>query len=210
VSGRLPLADRAATVAERGRRTVHRGHRGLEIVDVDVTLAGGHAGPSRDYEVLRVGRVAAVLPYDPARDQVLLIRQFRLGAHLAHGFGENVEVIAGRVDPGESVIDAARREAFEEAGVTVSRIAPVMDFAPAPAASDEYATLFLAEADLGAVPARAGLAAEGEIIHPVVVSVEAAVTALGAGAIRNGYTLIALAWLARERATLRMRLGEST
>ena len=67
-------------------------------------------------DVVRAGKVAAVLALDPARDEIVLIRQFRLPAHLANGKGELIETVAGRVEPGETPAAAARRECEEETG----------------------------------------------------------------------------------------------
>jgi hypothetical protein len=71
-------------------------------------------------DVVRIGRVVVMLPVDLERDEVVLIRQFRLGAHLALGKGDMIEVPAGRVEQDEQVMAAARRECREEIGVTPS------------------------------------------------------------------------------------------
>src|ERR1700737_864949 len=68
-------------------------------------------------DVVRIGRVVVILPVDLDRDEIVLIRQFRLGAHLALGKGDLVEVPAGRVERGEDVANAARRECLEETGL---------------------------------------------------------------------------------------------
>ena len=67
-----------------------------------------------DRDAVRIGRVVVILPIDLDRDEIVLIRQFRLGAHLALGKGDLVEVPAGRVERGENVADAARRECQEK------------------------------------------------------------------------------------------------
>ena len=69
------------------------------------------------------GDAVTVLPYDPLRDRVLLIEQFRAGPY-ARGDDQPwlLEVIAGRIDPGETPEEAARREAVEEAGLTLGPI----------------------------------------------------------------------------------------
>ena len=62
------------------------------------------------------GDGSAVLPYDPARDCVLLVRQFRLPLYLATGSGMIVEVCAGLLD-GDEPEACARKEAEEELGL---------------------------------------------------------------------------------------------
>ena len=61
-------------------------------------------------EVLRCGAVVGVLVLDVARELVVLIRQFRIAAHLATGRGELVEIVAGRIDGDETARSAAIRE----------------------------------------------------------------------------------------------------
>lgn len=83
-----------------------------------LTLPQNNGAPLRQTrDLLRAAHVAAVIPVDPARDAIVLIRQFRLSAHLANGCGEMVEIVAGRVDPGETPAQAAARECVEEIGV---------------------------------------------------------------------------------------------
>ena len=66
----------------------------------------------------RAGR--GVLPLDLARDEIVLLRQFRLAAHLANGRGSLIEIVAGHVEAGELPVDAARRECDRG-----DRVAPV-------------------------------------------------------------------------------------
>src|ERR1700748_2038580 len=92
------LADRAVDVALRAPKGVHKGFCDYERLEV--TLPGGTLRQKRD--VLRVGGVAAVLPYDPSRDVIVVMRQFRLAAHVANGRGELIEIVAGHVEKGET------------------------------------------------------------------------------------------------------------
>ena len=82
-------------------------------------------GATVERDCVRVGRVVVILPVDLERDEVVLIRQFRLGGHLALGRGDMVEVPAGRVERGEDWADAARRECQEEIGVLPLAMAPL-------------------------------------------------------------------------------------
>ena len=66
-----------------------------------ITAADGRP-VEQQRDVLLAGKVVAVLPLDLARDEIVLIRQFRLSAHLANGRGDMVEIVAGRVEPDES------------------------------------------------------------------------------------------------------------
>lgn len=149
-----------------------------------------------------------VLIYDPESDEVLLIEQFRVGAlDSAHPW--QYEIVAGLVEPGEALEDVARREALEEAGVTVGALEKVMDFLPSPGGSDEHFTLFVACADLGSAGGIHGLPEEGEDIRVNVMSANQAFAALQRGRINNAPCLIALQWLALNKPRLQARWKKS-
>jgi nudix-type nucleoside diphosphatase (YffH/AdpP family) len=89
------------------------------------------------------GASACVLPYDPERRTAILVRQFRPGVALAGG-REGYEPPAGIIDPGESGLDCARREAEEETGLVLKALEPVGRFWSSPGSTTETADLFLA------------------------------------------------------------------
>lgn len=198
---RRRLAAAAADVRLEGPRLLHDGYRRLERYRVSFE-AGARGTLSQEREVLRGGRCVAVVAVDLARGELVLIRQFRLPAHLATGEGDLVEIVAGRVEPGESVETAARREITEETGLTAGRLFRLLDFLPTPGIVDEHATLFLAEVDAAALPAEAGAVDEREHTRPFAVPLDEAVAALADTGPRNAYLLIALQWLALNRGDL--------
>jgi len=195
------IADRPVDATVSPAELLVEGFRKYERFHVAYKDVDGHP-VSQTRDLLRVGQVAGVLAIDPARDELVLIRQFRLQAHLATGKGELVEIVAGYVEAGEEPIAAARRECIEEIGVAPSRLVELLSFLPAPGSSDEYGTLFLATVDATAVPARAGAINEDEHFAPMRISVDAALEALAQGTIHNGYLVIALQWLALNRSRL--------
>jgi len=146
--------------------------------------------------------VAAVLAYDPTLDEIVLIRQFRPTAHLALGLGEMVEIVAGRVEPGEEVAETARRECVEEIGLAPRALRPLITYLPTPGVTDETITIFLGVVDAETLPELAGAADEGEETRPVRVSIETALCALDSGNVHNGNLIIALQWLALNRERL--------
>ncbi|MBK1634433.1 NUDIX domain-containing protein [Rhodovulum adriaticum] len=151
------------------------------------------------------GDAATVLPYDAARDAVLLIEQFRVGPY-ARGDSEcwSVEAIAGLVDPGETPEQTARREAVEEAGVTLGRLHRVYGYYSSPGAKAEFLYSYVGEADLHAgAGGLGGLAAEGEDIRAHVVPFDRAMALLDSGEIANAPLILTLLWLARNRDRLR-------
>jgi ADP-ribose pyrophosphatase len=156
-------------------------------------------------EVFERGRAVGVLLYDPARDAVVLVEQFRLPAHLAGFSAWQLEIVAGLVDhDGESELEVARREAEEEANLVLTgEIEPMHRFLTSPGGTTETVALFCARVDAARAGGVHGLADEHEDIKVVVKSVREAMRLLRAGKIENVFTLAALYWLAANRARLR-------
>ncbi|PZQ80785.1 MAG: NUDIX hydrolase [Ancylobacter novellus] len=192
------IRDRAVETAIEAPQSVGDGFRAYERFEVTVAGAGG-APLHQRRDILRVGPVVAVLAYDPGVGCFVLIRQFRIGAHLATGKGEIIELAAGLVDAGEATERAASRECQEEIGVTPRALLPMLTFLPSPGVSDEFATLFLGLVDSTQVPAEAGEPGESEHTRPLLVSVDEALRTLGApfpGTVGNAFVLLALQWFA--------------
>lgn len=156
---------------------------------------------SRD--ILERPQAVAVLPYDPVRDEVLLIEQVLIGAHLAGKPARQLQVIAGMVDPGEEADQAALREAREEAGCEIRRITHLQDFVPSPGASNELVFVKLAEADLEGAGGSFGLASEREYIEAKPMSASDAIDALDRGEVIAGPAVVALLQFARVRDRIR-------
>ena len=77
-------------------------------------LFGGGWTETLDREVVLHGTVAAIIPYDPIRDSVVLIEQFRNGKFAAGDQRPwSVSIAAGMIEPGESAADMARQETLE-------------------------------------------------------------------------------------------------
>ena len=155
------------------------------------------------------GDAACVLPYDPVRDRVLLIEQFRIGP-MARGDRNPwlLEPVAGRVDPLETPEEAARREAVEEAGITLGDLIPTPHFYPTPAAKSEYLYCYIGLADLPDLPeGGGGLADEHEDIRRHLVSFDRLMELVETGEAENGPLLVIALWLARQRDRLRAQAG---
>ena len=153
------------------------------------------------------GDAVTVLPYDPIRDCVLLIEQFRVGPFV-RGDAQPwlLEAIAGRVDPNETPEQAARREAVEEAGLTVGALEPVAQYYPSPGAKAEYLYSYVALCDLpDDVAGVFGEATEVEDIRGHRISFERLMGLVTSGEVDNAPLLLSAMWLQRERARLRAR-----
>ena len=105
------LSDRPADVTVSAPQLLAEGYRPYQRYQLTLRGEGGPLAQTRD--VILAGKVVAVLPVDLARDEIVLLRQFRLPAHLATGQGEMIETVAGRVETDEQPPAAARRECIE-------------------------------------------------------------------------------------------------
>jgi ADP-ribose pyrophosphatase len=197
----VPLTDLPAEVSisdsqvlGRGFRTYQRYRYRLPGDDPKLDV--------RTHDLVRFGRIVGVLPVDLTRNEVVLIRQFRLPAQLANRKGDLVEIVAGHVEANEALAAAAHRECIEEIGVAPAALTELFTYFPTPGASDEQITLFVGFVDAARVPDRAGSAAEREETLPFRVSMDAALAALARGAMHNGLLVVALYWLALNRHRL--------
>ena len=97
------------------------------------------SGLEQDLEIVRHAGAVAIAALD-AEGRMLLVRQYR------HPAGTwLVEVPAGRVEPGEEELSAARRELEEETGHRAAHWSLLRRFWPAPGFCSERMTLFLAQ-----------------------------------------------------------------
>jgi ADP-ribose pyrophosphatase len=182
----------------------------LDVFRFRYRLFSGGWSVLRSYDVLRSGQAVAVALYDPDRDKVVLVEQFRLPALLAGNSPWQIEVAAGLVDAGETPEMVAVRETQEETGLALQGgLVPIQRYLPSPGASDESVFLFCARVDSTAAAGVHGLAQEGEDIRVVVKTLAEIEAMLDTGAIENGHTLVALYWLLRHRDRLRRLWGVS-
>ncbi len=156
-------------------------------------------------ELFERGHAAALLPYDPVNDTVVLIEQFRIGAYAAGLDPWLLEVVAGIIEPGEDPSDVVERESGEECGLAVTRLERIMDWLASPGGSSEVLSLYVGRVDTTDAGGLHGLAEENEDIRARVFSVDEALALLADNTINNATAIIALQWLARNRDALRRR-----
>jgi ADP-ribose pyrophosphatase len=207
-SDRRARADAALAAAAVGvveRRLVYRGFFDFEVLKLQHRRFDGAMSDVVTREILHIPNAAAVLPYDPVTDELVLIEQFRTGA-LHHGEGPwLLETVAGLLEPGEDPVAAARREIVEEAGLEAGRLEPIGVYIASPGAVTERTTVFIAEVDSTKAGGVHGLAAETEDIMSHVVACRTAFAWLEDGRIVAANAVIALRWLQVHGPALRRR-----
>ncbi|OQW92002.1 MAG: ADP-ribose diphosphatase, partial [Beggiatoa sp. IS2] len=171
-------------------------------------FAGGWSG-EMVREVFERGHAATVLPYDPIRDEVVLIQQFRIGA-VGKGDPWLWETVAGIIEPDETPIELVHREAQEEAGCTVADLILMYDYFMTPGGSTETNIMYCGRVDTTQVGGIHGLKEEHEDIQVQVFPFAIALQMLADGTIRSGPAIIALQWLALHRTGVRQQWGIST
>jgi ADP-ribose pyrophosphatase len=186
-----------------------RRHLRLDVFRFQNRLYSGEWSGERVHDVVRRGAAVAVVLYDPDREAVVLVEQFRLPPLLAGYSPWVVEVVAGLVDHAdESEEEVGRRETIEEAGIQpVGELIPIQRYLPMPGSSDETVMLFCGRVDASGASGVHGLADEHEDIRVAVKTMAELEAMLDAGQIETGHTLICLYWLLRHRDQLRQRWG---
>lgn len=168
-------------------------------------LFNGGWSPPVSRELFERGHAAAVLPYDPDRDEVILIEQFRIGALGTAGGPWLLEIVAGMIETGETAEDVVRRESLEEADCKMTELIPLYDCLVSPGGTTEQTALFCGKVNAAQAGGVHGAIEEGEDIKVHVVSLQAAIQLLESGKIISASAIIALQWLALNREQLRER-----
>jgi ADP-ribose pyrophosphatase len=184
--------------------TVSARHLRIDTVRFRHRLFSGEWSAERNYDVLRRGRAVAMVLYDPDRDSVVLVEQFRLPALLAGSSPWQLEVAAGLIDTDETPEAVAIRETREETGLAlIGEPMLIQRYLSSAGNSDESIVLFCARVDSTAAAGVHGLPEEHEDIRVAVKTTAEIEGLLDTGAIESGHTLIGLYWLLRHRDRLR-------
>ena len=187
------------------REKCYEGFYKLDRVHLRHELFAGGMSREISREVFVRHDAVCVLPYDPARDEVVLIEQFRVGALDKVANPWLIEMVAGLIDKDEQPEEVARREAVEEAGLELVELWPLTQYYPSPGGSDERVHLYVGRCDSRGAGGVHGLEEEGEDIRVLVWSLDEALAALDDGRIDNAASIIALQWLALNRDKVRER-----
>ncbi|MBT0956620.1 NUDIX domain-containing protein [Alphaproteobacteria bacterium KMM 3653] len=185
--------------------TPYRGFFGVEELTFRQRRFDGGQSPVLNRAAFISGDAATVLPYDPRRDRVLLVEQYRFGP-LMRGDPNpwQLEAIAGRIDGGESAETCALREAVEEAGIKIDRMIRLPGGYPSPAAKTEFLHNFIGIADIPDDAAGSGgLETEDEDIRSHILSFDALMALLDSGELAVAPLALSALHLYRMRDGLR-------
>lgn len=186
------------------KRTGYKGYFQVDVYRLrHRTFAGGWATIQR--EVFERGHAVVVALYDPERDTVVMIEQFRVGAYAAGWNPWLIECVAGIIDEGETPEQVAIRETAEEAGAEPDQIVHVGDYIISAGGSSETVRFFCAKVDSEPMGGLYGLEHEGEDIRVVKYTVDEAYDMVRSGRISNSMAVIAIQWLKLERDELRKK-----
>lgn len=186
------------------RKSLYRGFFSMVKYTFQHKLfAGGWSEPV-EREMFERGHAAALLPYDPIEDKVVMIEQIRVGA-LEHANPWQMEIVAGVIDTDESSEEVVRREAMEEAGVEVGKIECITSYYPSSGGCSEKLDVFVGQVDAASAQGIHGLDYEDEDIKVHVMSRQDAYQLVRDGNIENGASIIALQWLELHHEELKSR-----
>ncbi|MEL7256355.1 MAG: NUDIX domain-containing protein [Pseudomonadota bacterium] len=201
----IRTAQPAKTVEVQAERATHEGYFLTRSYRLRHPTFDGAQSEDVAREVFVATDAAIVLPYDPVRDRLLLVEQFRMGPF---GRGDPLpwvlEPVAGRVDPGEAPETTARRECVEEAGLELHALEHVSSHYCSPGCSTEVFHCYVGLCDLpDMAQGQGGLETEHEDIRTHVLSFEDALNLTRTGEANIGPLVLLLLWVERERPRLR-------
>jgi nudix-type nucleoside diphosphatase (YffH/AdpP family) len=146
------------------------------------------------------GDGATILPYDPERDTVLLVRQFRFPAYVTGHREPLIEACAGLLDEDDAET-AIRREAEEELGYRLRQVRRLYAPFMSPGSVTERLWFFLAEyRPSDRISDGGGHPHEGEDIEVLEMTLNEALQLVADGGIVDAKTIMLLQHLALERA----------
>jgi ADP-ribose pyrophosphatase len=177
------------------RESAYRGFFELQKLRLQHRLFAGGWSVDLVRELFVRGAAVAVLPYDPVRQEIALVEQFRIGALDDVEGPWLYELVAGIVAEGEEPAAVARQECSEEMGKVPYYLRHLFEYLVSPGGTNEKIHLYLGLTDLGDTGGLHGLKSEGEDIRVSRLSIADAAIALKAGRINNAATIMALQWL---------------
>ena len=198
-----PFQFKASDVTIEKRETVFEGFFRMDKLWLTHPRFDGRSMPQFTRELFIRGDATCVLPYDPSRDEIVLLEQFRLGALGRDQSPWLLELVAGMNEDGETNEDVAQREGQEEAGLSFSKLEKICEYLVSPGGSTEMIHLYYGRVNTESAGGLFGLEHEREDIRAHVVSVDEAIAMVSDGRINNAAAIIAIQWLQLNRPRLR-------
>ncbi|MCK7552006.1 MULTISPECIES: NUDIX domain-containing protein [Marinobacter] len=198
-----PFQFKASDVKVEKRETVFQGFFRMDKLWLTHPRFDGRDMPVFTRELFIRGDATCVLPYDPERDEVVLLEQFRLGAMDRGQSPWLLELVAGMNEAGETPEDVAQREGQEEAGLTFSSLEKICNYLVSPGGTTELIHLYCGRISTESAGGLFGVEHEHEDIRAHVVSADEAIAMIADGRINNAAAIIALQWLQLNRPRLR-------
>lgn len=183
-------------------RYLYQGFLSVKGYQLQHKLFAGGWSSTITRELLVRPNAAALLPYDPILDTIVMIEQFRVGA-LAGQSPWLVEIVAGLMAENETAEELVHREAKEEAGLEILELIPIFEYWASPGFTNESVSLFCGKVDARHAGGIHGLAEEHEDIRVNCVKASDAFAMVHQGKINNAICLIALMWLELNHAKIR-------
>lgn len=188
------------------KKLCYQGFFRMERYSLRHRLFDGTWGKPIVRELMERGHAAAVLPYDPVSDRVVMIEQFRIGAISAPVGPWLLEIVAGIIELDEPAEQVVKREAVEEAGCTIHELIPLFDYLVSPGGTSERIALYCGRVEASHIAdGFYGIEDEGEDIKVHVMPFAEALSLLNNGKIAVASAIIALQWLALNRDSVRNR-----
>jgi len=198
-----PFQFQANNVSVEKRETVFQGFFRMDKLWLSHPRFDGRTMSTFTRELFVRGDATCVLPYDPQRDQVVLLEQFRPGAIGRNQSPWLLELVAGMNEEGEKPEDVAHREADEEAGLIFKRLDSICSYFVSPGGTTEMIYLYYGEISSANAGGLFGLEYEHEDIRAHVMAAKDAIAMIKDGRINNAAAIIALQWLELNRPRLR-------
>jgi ADP-ribose pyrophosphatase len=184
---------------------VYDGFFKLDTFKLRHTLFNGGWSQPLVREVFRRGNCVAVLLYDPERDEIVLLEQFRIGAAVQTERAWLLEIVAGAIEEGETAEEVAYREAEEEAGCKIEKLELISEFYTSPGGTSERLSLFCGKVDSTDVGGIYGLPEEDEDILVSVITFDEAFELVEQNHFESAIPIIAIQWLALNRDKLKTK-----
>lgn len=179
------------------KKNLYSGFHELLEYRFNFSKFNGSISPDISRELFKRKPCVGLLPYDPIRDEIILIEQIRLGPLVNNDTPWILEIVAGIVEDYEDKDSTIIRESLEEANCQVKKLIPIFEYYMTPGYCNETIKLYCGITDTSQHQTGnlAGLEEEAEDIKIHVFKSKDAFKMLDDGMIINASTIVALQWL---------------